>query len=169
MAFMKVAYPEDYRAISWLNANVHGAQVIAEADGTPQNVGTYYDWRSRVSQFTGLPDILSGIHEGEQRWADEIDPTSLCNNVSDPTTCLKTTHSRIYDVNALYDSTSISEAWRVIREYNVRYIYVGFSERQCTSVQCYSRTGLQKFNAMVGHGLRVAYRTGETTIYGVTA
>jgi uncharacterized membrane protein len=168
MAFMKVAYPQDYAAITWLNNNVHGAQVIAEADGTPQNVGTYYDWRSRVAQFTGLPDILSGIHEDEQRWADEIDPTALCSNVANPTTCLETTHSRIYDINALYDSPKQSEAWRVIKEYGVRYIYVGFSERQCTSVQCYSKAGLNKFNAMVGHGLRVAFHTGNTTIYEVT-
>ncbi len=169
MAFMKVAYPEDYDAISWLNANVAGAQVIAEADGTPQNVGTYYDWRSRVSQFTGLPDILSGIHEGEQRWSDEIDPTSLCSGLADPTDCLNTLHSRIYDINALYDSPKISEAWRVIRHYGVRYIYVGFSERQCTAVQCYSKAGLAKFDAMVGHGLQVAYRIGNTTIYEVTS
>ncbi len=168
MAFMKVAYPEDFRAISWLNAHVTGAPVIAEADGTPQNVGTYYDWRSRVSQFTGLPDILSGIHESEQRWSDEIDPTSRCANVINPDTCLQTTHSRIYDVNALYDSPNPSEAWRVIKTYGVRYIYVGFSEEQCTSVQCYSRAGLNKFNRMVGHGLRIAYRTGHTTIYEVT-
>ena len=168
MAFMKVAYPEDFRAISWLNAHVAGAPVIAEADGTPQHVGTYYDWRSRVSQFTGLPDILSGIHEGEQRWPDEIDPTSRCANVLNANACLQTTHSRIYDVNALYDSPKTSEAWRVIKTYGVRYIYVGFSERQCTSVQCYSRAGLNKFNRMVGHGLQIAFRTGNTTIYEVT-
>jgi YYY domain-containing protein len=168
MAFMKVAYREDYRAVSWLNGHVKGAPVIAEADGTPQYAGTYYDWRSRVSQFTGLPDILSGIHEGEQRWSDEIDPTSLCANARNPTTCLQTTHSRIYDVNALYDSPQPSEAWRVIKTYGVRYIYVGFSERQCTSVQCYSRAGLSKFDRMVGHGLRIAFRTGKTTIYQVT-
>jgi uncharacterized membrane protein len=168
MAFMKVAYPEDYKAISWLNGHVKGAPVIAEADGTPQYVGTYYDWRSRVSQFTGLPDILSGIHEGEQRWSDEIDPTSRCADVLDPSACLRTTHSRIYDVNALYDSRNTSEAWRVITAYGVRYIYVGFSERQCTSVQCYSRAGLSKFDRMVGHGLRIAFRTGKTTIYEVT-
>jgi YYY domain-containing protein len=168
MAFMKVAYPEDFRAISWLNANVTGAPVIAEADGSPQYVGTYYDWRSRVSQFTGLPDILSGIHEGEQRWSDEIDPTSRCSNVVNPDSCLRTIHSRIYDLNALYDSPKPAEAWRVIKTYGVRYIYVGFSERQCTSVQCYSHAGLEKFNRMVGHGVRIAFRTGNTTIYQVT-
>ena len=168
MAFMKVAYPGDYAAISWMNAHIRGAPVVAEADGTPQNVGTYYDWRSRVSQFTGLPDILSGIHEGEQRWQDEIDPSSLCGAVLDSASCLRTNHSRIFDVNALYDSTSTAEAWRVIKTYGVRYIYVGFSERQCTPVQCYSRAGLHKFDAMVGHGLRIAFRARHTTVYEVT-
>jgi uncharacterized membrane protein len=162
MAFMKVAYPEDYAAISWLNRNVRGAQVMVEADTS------YYNWQSRVSQFTGLPDIYNGIHEGEQRWADEIDPTQLCASTANPDACLSTTHSRPDDVKTLYDSPSISTAWRIIRTYGVRYIYVGFSERQCTQDQCFSRAGLAKFDRMVGHGLHVAFRDGATTIYGVT-
>lgn len=154
MAFMKVAYPADYAGISWLNAHVHGAKVIAEADDA------YYNWRSRVSTFTGLPDIYNGIHEGEQRYGDELDPTSLCNGSPHPVACLRDTHSRQDDVKLLYDSTSAETAWRVIRTYGVRYIYVGFSERQL-----YSRAGLDKFRRM--SGLRVAFRHPGVIIYAV--
>jgi uncharacterized membrane protein len=169
MAFMRVAYPGDYAAIQWLNAHVRGAPIIAEAGGT------YYDWRSRVSMFTGLPTIIDGIHESEQRYGDELDPTALCNGTRDPSTCLTRTHSRADDLNTLYDSPIVSVVWRVIRTYGVRYIYVGFSERQCVKdnqgnvIQCYSRAGLAKFDHMVGHGLRVAYRREGVTIYEVVS
>ena len=165
MAFMKVAYPGDYDAINWLNANVHGAPVIAEAGGT------YYDWRSRVSMFTGLPSIINGIHEPEQRYGDEIDPTSLCAGARDPNACLGTTHSRPDDLAALYDSSNIVRKWQVIHRYGVRFIYLGWIERQCVPAAqfCYSKAGLRTFNTMVGHGLRVAYRHDGVTIYRVTS
>jgi hypothetical protein len=144
MAFMKTAYPGEYRAINWLNAHVAGAQVIAEADGA------YYDWRSRVSMFTGLPDIINGIHEGEQRYDDEVSARSGV-------------------VSQLYNTTDTSAAWHLIRTYGVRWIYVGFSERQCVpGKQCYAKAGLAKFQRMVGHGLAVAYRRDGVTIYRVT-
>ncbi|MGH2442649.1 MAG: DUF2298 domain-containing protein, partial [Chloroflexota bacterium] len=166
MAFMKVAYPFEYRAINWINDHVSGAPVITEAPNS------YYDWRSRVSTFTGLPSIINGIHEPEQRFADEIDATALCNGTRDPSACLSVTYSRTGDAISLYDSPSVSNAWRIIRTYGVKYIYVGFSERQCvrsaTPPQCFSRAGLVKFPAMVGHGLRVAYRNPGVTIYEVT-
>ena len=143
MAFMKVAYPADYAGISWLNAHVHGAQVIAEADSA------YYNWRSRVSMFTGLPDILNGIHEPEQRYADELD-------------------ARNGAVDTLYSTTNIGTAWRILRTYDVRYVYVGFSELQCVRPQCYPRAGLAKFDRMVGHGLAIAFHQPGVTVYAVT-
>ena len=143
MAFMKVAYPGDYAGITWLNAHVHGAQVIAEADDA------YYNWKSRVSMFTGLPTIINGIHEAEQRFPDQ------------PGT-------RAADVNTLYSSSSISDAWRIIRTYGVRYIFVGFSETHCADTPCYPKIGLAKFDRMVGHGLVVAYRHPGVTIYKVS-
>jgi len=161
MAFMKVAYPSEYGAITWLNSQVGGAQVIAEADNG------YYDWRSRVSMFTGLPTIINGMHEGEQRYGDEIDPSALCFQSSNEGVCSARLHPRSSDVQQLYDSTDPNEAWRVIRAFGVRYIYVGFSERQCVGGQCYSRAGLAKFSRMVGHGLSVAYRNPGVTIYRV--
>lgn len=164
-AFMKVAYPNEYAAISWMNANIAGAPVIAEADNPD------YDWRSRVSTFTGLPAIFDGIHEQEQRYADEIDPSVLCAGTRDPAACQVTTHSRSDDVQTLYSSPRPSDKWRVIHTYGVGYIYVGFSERQCITTaqvnQCFARAGLAEFNKMIGHGLRIAYHNPGVTIYQV--
>jgi len=162
MAFMKVAYPGDYAGIRWLNAHVAGAQVIAEA------ADAGYDWKSRVSQFTGLPNIFNGIHEQEQRWGDEIDPTGLCSQTRNPDACLQNTHARADDVRTLYNSPSVSQAWSIIHTYGVRYIFVGFSEQQCSpppDVQCYSPAGLAKFPWMVGHGLRVAFHAPGIITY----
>jgi uncharacterized membrane protein len=153
MAFMKKAYPADYAGISWLNAHVSGAPVIAEADSG------FYQWPSRVSMFTGLPDILNGNHEGEQRYADEMD-------------------NRALDLSTLYNSPTPADAWRVIRRYGVRYIFVGWMERHCThqggdpnapAVVCYSRQGINKFQKMTGHGLVRVFAQPGITIYRVTA
>ena len=67
MAYMRGWYPEDYAAINWLNANVSGAPTIVEASADP------YQWYSRVSIYTGLPDVLGwGSHEEQQRYPDQV-------------------------------------------------------------------------------------------------
>ncbi len=146
MAFMRVAYPGDFHAITWLNGHAAGAQVIAEA----YDCNSTYNWYSRVATFTGLPDIVNGYHEDEQR------PFGRC---VDPRTA---------DLKTLYSTSSPSTAWSIIHRYGVRYIYVGFLERHCLDV-CYPRAGLAKFDRMVGHGLRLAYHWQDTDIYEVTA
>lgn len=159
MAFMRVAYPGDYAGITWLNAHVAGTPVIAEAYDPSHG----YTWYSRVSMFTGLPDVINGIHEGEQRFGDELDPSSLCSRAPSSSTCLERLHSRADDVQMLYASARTTDAWHIIREYGIRYIYVGFSERQR-----YPARGLAKFRTMTGHGLAVAFHRRNTTIYQVT-
>jgi uncharacterized membrane protein len=159
MAFMKVAYPGDYAAISWLNAHVRGAPVIAEADNG------FYQWPSRVSMFTGLPDMINGNHEGvEQRYPDELDPTGLCAASGHPNQCSLAVHSRDDDLKRLYSSPSPGIKRAVIRAYGIGYVYVGFSERQQ-----FPSSGLDAFQTMVGHGLQVAFRHGATVIYRVEA
>jgi YYY domain-containing protein len=165
MAFMKVAYPQDYAGIQWLNAHVHGAQVIAEAH--PPTYG--YTWPSRVSMFTGLPDIINGIHEGEQRYSDELDPSGGCGATRDPGACAIAHASRDTDLSTLYSSSAPRDAWRVIHKYGVKYVFVGFSESHCIADVCYSRAGLAKFNHMVGHGLTLAFHAPGVKIYEVTA
>jgi uncharacterized membrane protein len=163
-AFMKVSYPQDYAGIQWLNAHVSGAPVIAEAHA-PQNG---YTWPSRVSMFTGLPDIINGIHEGEQRYQDELDPSVNCTDTRNPGQCAITHASRDADLTTLYSSPFGKDKWRIIRKYGVKYIFVGFSESHCIQDVCYSKAGLAAFKGMLGHGLKVAFHAPGVTIYEVT-
>lgn len=157
MAFMRVAYPGDYAGISWLNAHVRGAPVIAEADNG------FYQWPSRVSMFTGLPDMINGNHEGvEQRYTDEPDPTGLCATAANGSRCVQEARSRDDDLKQLYSSPSVASKAAIIRAYQIRYVYVGFSEHQQ-----FPASGLTAFRSMVGRGLQVAFRHGNTVIYRV--
>jgi YYY domain-containing protein len=165
MAFMKVAYPQDYAGIQWLNAHVGGAQVLAEA----HSASLGYTWPSRVSMFTGLPTIINGIHEGEQRFSDEMNPAQDCSKTRDPGPCTTRLPSRDDDLATLYNSPRPSDAWRVIHKYGVRYIFVGFSETHCSDAVCYSKAGTDKFNRMVGHGLKLAFQHPGVKIYQVLA
>ncbi|HCG00663.1 MAG TPA: hypothetical protein DEV93_08985, partial [Chloroflexi bacterium] len=163
MAFMKVAYPQDLAGIQWLNANARGAQVLAEA----HSVSLGYTWPSRVSMFTGLPTIMNGIHEGEQRFSDEMNPSQNCNLTRDPSSCTTRFPSRDDDLTTLYNSPRPNDAWRVIHKYGVRYIFVGFSETHCSDAVCYSKAGIDKFSRMVGHGLKLAFQRPGVKIYEV--
>ncbi len=150
MAFMKVAYPGDYAGIRWLNNHVEGTQIIAEA---PECNFCSYDWTGRVTMFTGLPDVQGGIHEGEQRWGDEL--------------------TRVSNLRELYSTSSPSIALHVIRIYGIRYIFVGFVETHCLyaygkKAVCFPRSGIAKFRGMIGHGLSVAYAHPGVVIYQVT-
>ena len=67
MAYMRGWYPGDYAAITWLNDHVAGAPAIVEASNGP------YAWYSRVSIYTGLPDVMGwSSHESQQRYGDEV-------------------------------------------------------------------------------------------------
>ncbi len=55
---------EDYRAIQWMQDNVKGSPVIAEA----APAGIQYAWLGRFSIYTGLPDVVGWEwHEMQQR------------------------------------------------------------------------------------------------------
>jgi YYY domain-containing protein len=143
-AFVRAWYPQDAQAIEWLNAHVSGSPVILEA-AAPVS----YQWFSRVSVYTGLPDVLGWPdHVGEQRYSNQ--PLS-----------------RIADIGLIYTTTNTAQALALLHYYHVRYIYVGLLERQTYAQQ--SSAGLDKFNQMVGSSLRVAYRANGVTIYEVIA
>ncbi len=150
MAYMKTAVYHDekgdielvwdYEAILWLQDNIEGSPVILEGH-TP-----LYRWGSRVSVYTGLPTIIGwDWHQAQQRWGyrEMVD-------------------ERVSDVEAIYNTTSRHEALDLLREYNVRYIYVGRLERLY-----YGATGLAKFDSMVGNELDLAYQNRDVKIYEV--
>ena len=109
LAFARVWYPGDAQAIDWLNANVAGSPVILEA--ASQNS---YQWYSRVSVFTGLPDVLGwSDHEMEQRYFAQLG-------------------TRLADITTLYASTDTAQTLTLLHSYHVHYVYVGVLERNTT-------------------------------------
>ena len=137
----------DYEAIRWLQDNVKGTPVVAEAGSGLLNV-PLYQWGSRISINTGLPTIIGwDWHQKQQR---SVMPGWVVDR-------------RLQDVASLYQTVDQSVAQDVLQRYNVKYIVLGALERAT-----YAPDGLAKFDQMVANGsLKVAYRNEGTTIYKV--
>ena len=141
-AFIHAWYPGDAEAIAWINENIDGSSVVLEA-AEPYS----FSWFARVSVYTGLPDVLGWPdHVAEQRYSEQV-------------------LSRMTDVGIIYTTADPNQAKQLLRYYHVRYIYVGELEREAYASQ--STGGLDKFDRMVGSGLRIVYRHDGVTIYEV--
>ncbi len=128
----------DLDAIHWLQQNVVGTPVIAEA-----NVGYYREGGLRVSSYTGLPTLV-GMHQGEQRYADDVG-------------------ARDGLARDFFNTRDSARAMELIRELHIHYIYIGQLE-QIT----YDAAGLAKFEQMRQAGaLDVAYQNLKVMIYHV--
>lgn len=144
-----IRYDGDRAAIKWLNENVHGSPVVAEA-----SIGPYRCNGSRISSATGLPTIIGWErHEQQQRYPDTLP-------------------ARVDDVRTLYTSPDVAEKTSILRRYNVEYVVVGDLERlypegdnDCTPTG--SAAGINAFADMVGTVLEVAFQSTGTTIYRV--
>ncbi len=151
----RIDFSGDYDAIMWLRQHDTGNSVIAEA-----SIGPYRGNGARISAGTGLPSVLGwDRHERQQRYAPGID-------------------QRLVDLRTLYDSPDMAVKQTIIDTYNIRYIIVGDVERKWEPVAGFagdplggqpyaSAAGLAAFDSMVGTELRVAFRSGATTIYEV--
>lgn len=105
--FVSESFPSDFGAIQWLNQHVHDTSTILEAPGD-----SYSDFE-RVSVATGLPTVdgwyvhewlWRGGHAGEDK--------------------------RLEDIQTIYTSTDADEIRRLIKKYDIHYIYIGNLERQ---------------------------------------
>ncbi|MCL0044231.1 DUF2298 domain-containing protein [Dehalococcoidia bacterium] len=132
----------DWDAIQWLRTNVEGSPVVAEGNTSPHQ----YRWGSRVSIYTGLPTIVGwDWHQTQQRYGEQ-----------------KVLRSRLSQVSTLFSTSSEDQAAQILRDYNVRYIYVGKLERLY-----YPLHGLAKFKDMAGRGVTLVYSNPEVDIYEV--
>jgi uncharacterized membrane protein len=106
-AFLENDFSEDASAIRWLNENVEGSPVVLEANGDS------YTEYERVSAMTGLPTILGWyVHE----WLWRGDPGAI--------------NERSQEVEAVYTSGSQELIESILKEYDVKYIFVGSTERE---------------------------------------
>ncbi len=132
LAFVAREQPEEYAAIDWLNRNVAGQPVIVEAVR-----GSFSYEYARVSSRTGLPAVMGWTgHEGQ--WHGLYDEIG----------------QRERDVKLLYGG-SIADAQRIMGQYDVTYVFVGYLERAEFG------GALDKFDRFMD----VAFRQGSTVVY----
>ncbi len=130
----------DLEAIRWLQDNIEGTPTMLEA------TIPYFRWGARVAIHTGLPTVLGwDSHQWLQRW--EYRPMI---------------EQRKVDIQTIYETADIDLALRLLRQYNVDYIYLGDLERAY-----YQGPGLQKFELMGDLGITPVYRNERVTIYRV--
>jgi YYY domain-containing protein len=142
--FLPLVY--DHDAIRWMQANVPGSPVIAEAQ-----TFDLYRMGSRYAWFTGLPNVVGW--DWHTRQHNGAIPTGFVTQ-------------RGVEVSAFYTTPSIEEAVSFLARYDVGYVVVGPME-----YAYYGPTaGLLKFGDMVARGqLAVAYENPGVTIYQVLA
>lgn len=137
----------DYRALRWIQQNVEGSPVVAEAN--PPSLGeAYRSTANRVAIYTGLPAIVGwDWHQTQQR-------SALSNTLI---------HQRMADNALLFNTPHTGQALDLIERYDVGYIYVGPLEEIF-----YQAAGLQKFEEMAQAGmLQPVYHQEGVTIYEV--
>lgn len=135
-AYLNQRYPDDARAIKALNEsiNIKGQPVILEAQGD-----SYTDY-ARVSANTGLPTVLGWtVHEWLWRGSYDIPAP------------------RIDEVKQMYESDDFEKTKRLLKKYNVKYIFLGQLEREKYQVN------EEKFNQLG----KAIYTSGKTKIYDV--
>ncbi len=130
----------DLEAIHWLQDNIGGTPTLLEAS-IP-----YFRWGARVAIHTGLPTVLGwDSHEWLQRW--EYRPMI---------------EQRKLDIQTIYETADYDLALKLLRQYEVDYIYLGDLERAY-----YQGPGLGKFELMGEIGITPVYRNERVTIYRV--
>ncbi|HEY7802599.1 MAG TPA: DUF2298 domain-containing protein, partial [Dehalococcoidia bacterium] len=129
----------DRDGIDWMRSQVHGTPTIIEG------IAPLYHYGSRVSIYTGLPDVLGwDFHQSQQR-------QQFAAGVS----------QRKQDVDNFYNTTDVGQARTILREYDVQYVIVGAVERN------YYPGGMAKFQDGLGGALELAYQNPGMQIWHV--
>jgi YYY domain-containing protein len=128
---------EDYEAIRWLQANVRGTPVLAEAP-----IGYYREFGVRVSSYTGLPTLI-GMHESEQRHGWQVGRRSA-------------------EARDLFITSDLQRTVDLLRELGVQYVYVGPLE-QAEYPQARDKFEQLAFRRF----LSIVYQNEQVTIYEV--
>jgi YYY domain-containing protein len=127
----------DLEAIRWLQENVTGTPIIAEA-----KIGYYREGGMRVAAYTGLPSILGGLHQNEQRYGWQIS-------------------NREVFVNEFWSTPDPNRTLQLIDQLGISYIYVGQIERIT-----YGDGVESKFEQLRDQGeLELVFENEQTKIY----
>jgi YYY domain-containing protein len=132
---IELAY--DYDAIRWLQQNVQGTPVIAEA-----KIGYYREMGMRVAAYTGLPSVTGGLHQDEQHYPVDVG-------------------RRHADMDDFWRTLNPERVRTLLDEYDIDYIYAGQVERHT-----YGAASMAKFDTLVEQGkLELVYENEQTKVY----
>lgn len=137
-AYLALRDPHEAAAFEWLNREVLGIPVLAEAWGP-----SYQDY-TRVAMNTGLPVVLGWDYHVHQRDV----PNAIVAR-------------RKEDLRKLYTSEKRREVEAVLQRYNVALVYVGPMERKA-----YAGGNLARFREWKDL-LTPVYENKNVTIFGV--
>ena len=146
-AFVERDHPEEAPAIRWLDGR-EGRPTLLSAPGTTWHSrgGTderergMYGWNSNpAASLTGVPTVAGWQHEVGYRGPDAY-------------------YSRVRDVDTMFLGTPEEQA-RLLRQYDVEYVWIGPAERLRYDEGAITVTELE--------GVTVAYREGSVTVYRV--
>ncbi|RME52218.1 MAG: hypothetical protein D6790_18865 [Caldilineae bacterium] len=133
---IELAY--DWEAIQWLLKNTEGNLVIAES----ATLEYYRAGGSRVASTTGLSG-LNGMHEGEQRYGDEVGQRNAL-------------------LSELWNTPDPARMEQLIRELGIDLIYVGQLERH------EHPAAVERLRTLAERGVLVqVYSNPKVIIYGV--
>jgi YYY domain-containing protein len=125
----------DYEAIEWLNRNVKGVKVLAELP-----VEYYRAYGMRAAANTGLPMVVGGLHQEEQRYGWLVG-------------------DRRNDMNTFFTTPDVQMALTLLSKYDIDYIYLGQLEQARAGA-----TGMRKFEQLAAPDvniLREVFRTQQ--------
>ncbi len=137
-AWMEESHVGDWALITWLNDNVDGRPVLAEAT---VNGGASYTYGGRISAFTGLPAVVGWVGH-EHQWRGSPDEAM----------------ARAAAMERLYTTSDPAEREAILRRYGVAYVIIGEVERQQ-----YDAALLEQWE----RDYPCLYRYGDLAIYGV--
>jgi len=120
--FLKDSYPDNFKAVEWINHNIKGQPVMVEASGNS------YTTYNQISVSTGLPTI-EGWLVHEWLWRGGYEKPG----------------ARQEEVRKIYESEDIQEVKAILQKYKVEYIFVGDKE-----YEKYQRLNYKKFEDIEG-------------------
>lgn len=135
LAYSAEIYGADVDAVEWVRNNVASNEIVLEASDMP------YSRYGRVSAWTGIPTLVGWVQH-EQLWRN-MNPRVA---------------ERVDAIDAIYSSATISDAFSLLQENRVNYVFVGSLERKK-----YGPEVIRRFSF-----LQVAFGTpGRAVIYRV--
>lgn len=123
-AYLSTKYPADAQAIDWINKNITGQPVIAEA------VGESYTDYARVATYTGIPTVMGWpVHEWLWRggYLEPFQPPTQNQLTSESSDSVAL---RVDGVKLLYETTEQKTVQKIVKEYHIDYIFMGTLERE---------------------------------------